>query len=82
MATTTEGIAIIAAGLLLAAFSRRVGDYHIRNYERFWGRFGRWTSWLMYGERERRASRWWGAIVGAVLVVWGLHLLFGILNFL
>jgi hypothetical protein len=36
----------------------------------------------MYGERERWASRWWGAVVGAVLVVWGLQVLFGILNFL
>jgi hypothetical protein len=82
MARNVAGLAYVVAGVLLAAFSRRIGDYHIGWYERFWGRFGRWTSWLMYGERERWASRWWGPVVGAVLVVWGLQVLFGILNFL
>ncbi len=77
-----SGLPLIVGGLLLAVVSRQIGDYvaDSRDDESRW--FGRWSSWLMYTQRQRRAARWWGVVAGAALVIAGLHVMFGILNFL
>jgi len=61
MGRVVAGIALLVVGVVLAAFPREIGNYFIDEHDDFWGR-SRWTSWLVYTDRDKRATRRLGIV--------------------